>query len=145
MNLAPQLSIEVIYKDSDLIETRIFACNHNFSGSVNVYHEPDGIKKLSNMIKGFPKTCKDNINYEAGYLESYAYCGLYFYCIDSSGHTAVRVKMQESAGSESRIEAINEVSLELLYDPSALDLFQHELKAMAAKNEGTAILYGKKA
>ena len=85
------------------------------------------------------------VEYEAGEINSYAYYSLRFYYINSSGHTAVEVKLEENVATEFRPEEKSKLSLELLFEPNELDIIQRQLMALAKNEKGKAVLKGKNA
>ena len=145
MSLEPQLSIEAVWKDEDMFETRVTACNERYFGITEVYNDFEDLLNFAKSLKKFPKSVDSELEYKAGDKMSYAFFSMRFYCVDSVGHTAVQVEIEENVGTEYRPEEKCKLSLEIRFEPSAIDSFQSELVALAKKGEGKAILKGEKA
>jgi hypothetical protein len=156
-----QLSLEIIYHDEHLLEIRVSATNGRYSGVTSVYLNEDGQQLIDfgNQLKGFPERIGQVEEIEFGFTQKYreefqklkeltppiepaiAYVGFRFYCIDSLGHTAVFVNLQEEVWSK-RAEAIGKVTFEMRFEPAQLDKFAEELVELGKKKEGMATLLG---
>lgn len=145
MSLEPQLSIEVVWKDEDMLETRVTACNGRYFGITEVYNDYEDLMKFAKLLKKFPKSTDSVLKYEAGDKMSYAYFSMRFYCMDSVGHTGVQVHIEDNVATEYRSEEKSELKLEIKFEPSAIDTFQAELVTLAKNGEGKAVLIGQKA
>ena len=145
MNLEPKLELEIIWKDEHMVELRVVANNGRYLGTTEVYETGSYISEFSQNLGGFPKTLDEKIIFEAGEKDSYAYFSMRFYCIDSVGHTAVQIQLEENVGTEYRPEEKDKLTMEMLFEPGALDQFKEQLFKMGSSEQGKAVLIGKKA
>ena len=136
------LDLKIVWKDDDMFEVKVSALNGRFAGVTEVYDTPDSLLSFAKSLKGFPI---DNriLFYEAGKKDSYAYYSMRFYQIDNFGHIGVLICLEENVSTEYRAEEKDKISLELLVEPSAIDIFQRELIHLAQNQNGNATLYGK--
>jgi hypothetical protein len=135
------LELKVIWKDADMIELKVKASNSRFSGTTEVYENPEYLYDLSNKLLGFPTEHK-TIFYEAGQKNNYGYFSMNFYCIDNIGHIGVEINIEENVPTYHRKEEKDKLKLEIIVVPSGIDNFQKELLNLAKREVGSAILYG---
>lgn len=135
------LELKVIWKDDDMFELRVTSSNVDFLGRTEVYDQSESLTKFASTLKGFPND-KNELFYEAGEKDSYAYFSMKYYPIDNGGHFGVEINLESNVSTEFRQEEKNKVKLELIVESSAIDNFQKELYHLAKKEEGSAILYG---
>lgn len=135
------LRFEVIWRDEDMFELNIQANNGRFLGTTEVYESPDGLLKFANRLKGFPFNNK-KLKHFCGKKNGYSYFEMELYKIGSTGICGVLVTLEESVATEYREEEKDRVSLELIVEPNAIDVFQNELKHLAKNEEGIATLIG---
>jgi hypothetical protein len=140
-NQGKYLRLEVIWKDEDMFELNIQANNGRYSGTTEVYDVSDSLIDFANELSGFPFG-KDEISYSCGEKDSYAYFEMKFYKIGPTGKCGVLIIMEENVATEYRKEEKDKISLELIAEPNAIDVFQKELKSLAEKEEGVAELKG---
>ena len=60
------LEVEIIWKDSDLLEIYTKASNGRYYGTTEVYTSEDNLIEFGNKLKEFPKQISDNVIFEAG-------------------------------------------------------------------------------
>src|SRR5688572_2164250 len=135
------LKFEVIWKDDDMIALRISANNGRYSGVTEVYEVSYSLLEFVKELKGFPFG-KDRLNLSCGEKDSYAYFEMDFYKIGQSGICGVLITMEENVSTEYRKEEKDKLSMELIVEPNAIDIFCKELKTLAEREEGTAELKG---
>jgi hypothetical protein len=141
MNNRQYLDLNIIWKDNDMFEVKVTASNGRFSGVTEVYDTPDSLLSFAKTLKGYPKD-NDILFYEAGKKDSYAYYSMKFYTIDNYGHVGVLVCIEENVSTKFRAEEKDKINLELLVEPSAIDIFQRELIHIAQEQAGNATLIG---
>ena len=83
------------------------------------------------------------MEYKAGIVSDYAYCNLKFYSVDKTGHIGVSIALMIENNTEFDMHPRDEVKLEILVEPSAIDDFQKQLYRMTIEQKGTATLYGR--
>jgi hypothetical protein len=72
--------------------------------------------------------------------DSYAYFEMEFYKIGPFGKCGVLITMEENVSAEYRKEEKDKLSMELIIEPSAIDVFCRKLKSLAEKEDGIAEL-----
>ena len=134
------LRLEVIWKDSDMIELHISANNGSFSGKTEVYDTKESLLPFSDTLIGFPKLDK-TLLYTSGQKGGYSFFQMKFYPIGLSGIVGVYIVIEENLYSNSnRVEEKASVSMELIVEPNAIDKFQKELATLARTEKGSAEL-----
>lgn len=133
------LKFEVVWKDAHMFEMRISVNNGRYSGITEVYEQSKPLLAFVTELNGFPFG-KDKVTYSRGEKDGYAYFKMEFYKIGSAGKCGVLVTMEENVATEYRKEEKDKLSLELLIDPSAIDVFGRELQSLAEKEGGIAEL-----
>ncbi|MCF0075786.1 hypothetical protein LZD49_35280 [Dyadobacter sp. CY261] len=141
-NTRSQLQLEVIWKDSDMIELSVKATNGRYFGSTNVYDTSESLRELATSL-GRLLDEKQPLIYEAGGKNDYAFCGMKFLLLDPTGVISVEINLEANCITQySRPEKKDKVKLEILVYIAAIDRFRDELMALALNEEGVASLYG---
>ena len=133
------LKFEVIWKDDDMFEMRITANNGRYSGITEVYEVSESLLGFVNELNGFPFG-KDKVSHSSGEKDSYAYFKMEFYKIGLTGKCGALITMEENVSTEYRKEEKDKLSMELIIEPNAIDIFCRELKSLAEKEDGIAEL-----
>ena len=133
------LKIEAIWKDDDMFEMRISANNGRYSGITEVYEVSESLLEFVSKLRGFPSNV-DKVSHSCGEKESYAYFEMEFYSIGPTGKCGVLITMEENVSTEYRKEEKDKLSMELIVEPNAIDIFCRELKSLAEKESGIAEL-----
>jgi hypothetical protein len=141
MESDPKLSIELIWEDVDLEELCITASNGQYCGTARVYFAQGDIAALAKTIQGFPKAVSQVEVFEGGQADG-ARAKLVFRCIDQLGHAVVRVSLVEFAYDNAQLPIMNDVNLEMRFEPWALDQFCKELEGVGKRVRKFAILRG---
>jgi hypothetical protein len=139
-NDKPFLELEVIWKDDYMIELKITASNGVFCGATRVYDSPDSLTGFAKSLSDFP-TNNSIAMYELGGKDSYAYFSMKFYCLDTAGHTGLRIDMEENTSPDQPTEK-DKVSLQIPVELNAVDDFQKRLLQLAIKKDGKVMLQG---
>ena len=142
MENTPNLTIELVWEDTDLEELSIAANNGQYSGTAKVYFAQGDVQALANSIRGFPKTISHQETFAGGNETDYPFAKLVFRCADGSGHPSVHVALAETLYHQGRRLADNRVELELSFEPTALDDFCRELDLVAQRKNTRAVLRG---
>jgi hypothetical protein len=106
---------------------------------------------FAEKLQGFPQYIGQEVRYKFGLspdeLSNYGSNGvpcfvdLQFYCVDKLGHLALRINLIGECWSILD-RARDDVSLQLQFDPTSLDLFVQELIVLAKTRTGKATLKG---
>jgi hypothetical protein len=135
------LKFEVIWKDDDMFEMRISAYNGRYSGITEVYEVSEPLLEFVNELSGFPFG-KDKVTHSCGKKDSYAYFEMDFYKIGLTGICGVLITMEENTETEYRNEEKDKLTMEMIIEPNAIDVFCRELKSLAENENGIAELKG---
>lgn len=136
------MGMEVIWKDEEMLEVEVTASNKFFKGVTQVYDTDSNLKELANQLKGYPNP-KEQIFYQAGDKDSYAYYSIRFYPLGLAGLVGIQVHLEENVATDYRPEEKSKLVLELVVEPNAIDIFQQQLFTLAEKQEGIAKLKGR--
>jgi hypothetical protein len=123
----PQLKMEVVWFDEDLVEIEFSVRSERFSGTANIYAGLTVFEELAALLNGFPKHPHDVQEFELGdeKLAGYGGVKIKFYCKDSLGHLAAHVTVfSHSLQTENLIER---ASIQIDLVPSSIDSFVSEL------------------
>lgn len=89
---------------------------------------------------GFPKL-DQTLVYTCGVKSGYSFFQMKFYPIGLSGIVGVHIVIEENLYSNSnRVEEKGSVSMELIVEPNAIDIFRKELATLGRTEEGSAKL-----
>lgn len=135
------LRFEVIWKGDEMFEMKVSANNGRFSGITEVYEQSESLIEFTNKLNGFPFT-KERLKHSCGEKDSYSYFEMEFYLIEPNGKCGVLITIEENVPTEYRKEEKDILSMELIVEPHAIDVFCQELKSLAEKSDGTAKLKG---
>jgi len=136
-----RLKFEVIWKDEDMFELQISVSNGRYSGTTEVYEVSESLLKFADELSEFPFG-KDKITHSCGEKDSYAYFEIEFYKIGPTGRCGALITMEENVSTEYRKEEKDKLSMELIIELNAIDIFCRELKVLAQKEDGIAELKG---
>ncbi len=154
--MSPELSIEAISHDLSDIGIVIKASNDRFAGTAQFWMDIgcEPLIDLANQLNGFPEAL-DHVeewtygfagdlqeNPTVGPRPGRAFVHLKVLCLDSKGHLAADITIHEDPWFV-RDEGKGKVFLEMQFDPAQLDSFIRDLKALAQRKEGLAVLAGR--
>lgn len=122
-----------------MFEILVSANNGRYSGTTEVYEQSKSLLRFVNELNGFPKG-KDEIVHSCGKKDSFSFFEMKFYNIGLTGKCGVLITMEENVPTEYREEEKDKLSMELIVEPHAIDIFCSELKILAQKEEGSAEL-----
>lgn len=125
------LIFEVIWSDEHCIELTIQVSNGVFAGKISTYDSPDYIIEFTTKLNGFPNQ-NEPLTYTAGSRESHSYFEMTWHRKGPAGLVSIEVSIEESP---------QYLQLELLTEPSAIDVFHKKFKAIALHSKGSASLY----
>lgn len=135
------LKLEVIWKDADMFELKVFCSNGRYSGITEVYETQLSLLPFAKSLKGYPFNGGE-LSHCCGEKDSYAFFEMKFYQIGMTGIVGVELQLEENVSTEYRSEEKDKLKLELIVEPNSIDRFQKELELLAIKEDGCAELIG---
>jgi hypothetical protein len=139
--MKPQLSVEGVYDDGDLIEVRVAASNESFAGAVCVYITAGDLDQAAAQLRGFPLGASDQRRITWGTPDGdLGFAELFFRCADLAGHPEVRVLLQ--TGNQCQDQPGQSVTLTLGIEPAAVDRFVATLERLEQRRDDIAVLEG---
>lgn len=134
----PFLEIKVSWKEHDIIGLQVIASNGNFCGKTEVLEFPENLREFSEKLKTYRKSEEHYLSYKPKIETGYNRFSMKYYNSDYFGKRLMDTKIvvESFTGGKQTVE------LELIFDISALELFQKELSELARNENGTATLYG---
>jgi hypothetical protein len=135
------MSFEVIWFDQDLVEIIVRCSNGYFAGTAEIYVSREQLSELADALHGFPSSVSDIRNIELGtFNPDHADGGLKMrvYCTNFSGNAGADIKLRGDRCKE--LGEVESVALRMRIEPSAIDSFVQQLKAMNATIGATAFL-----
>ncbi|GAB3326468.1 hypothetical protein ACFQT0_13300 [Hymenobacter humi] len=136
------LRMAVVWKDEHMLEVEFTASNASFKGTTQAYDTSESLSDLANKLVDFPNK-EASIFHQVGAKDGYAYCSMRFYPIGGGGLIGVLIQLEENVSTAYRKEEKSKLALELIVEPCAIDNFYKQLKTMAHKQEGIALLVGR--
>lgn len=120
-----------VWEDESLFEIRITATNGRFAGETCCYTLREEIRKLAQEIKGFPKSVTDQVYFSTYSTDHFSYFAIKFTCVDSSGHTSVRIKIAEIVTYSNASQVNNIAEFDIAVEPAAIDDFSNSLSELS--------------
>lgn len=136
------IEFEVVWFDQDVIEYQIRCSNGSFCGATRMYLGHGDLSKAADALSGFPSSANDSRQVELGTFEpNMAGGGIYmfFSCVDSVGHAAVRVKIRAD-GCKAMGEA-QSVALDVPVEAGAIDSFVNQARSITYAKGAKAYLH----
>ena len=118
------IEFEVVWSDQDVSQLQCKCSNGRFSGSASININHDDLRKMAEVLRGFPSHAADIRNIELGtFNPNHADGGIrmHFYCRDSAGHAAVDIQMRGDACTA--LGEPESVALHIPVDAAAIDSF----------------------
>jgi hypothetical protein len=133
----PFLEIKVIWKNHGMIAIQVIASNGNFCGKTEVLEFPEYLQEFSEKLKTYSKS-EEHLSYKPKIENNYNRFSMKYYKSDYFGKLLMETKIVFGSFTGGK----HTVELEIIFDISALELFQKELFELARNEDGTATLYG---
>lgn len=140
--MEPNLTIERIWDDPDMIELDVHVSNGNYIGDTQVYTTEKEIIELREELEGFPRTADHRVEFSAGSRDSYAYFAVSFYSFGGRGTCAIHVSLESNVPTDFRPEEKFKIQLEMKFEPAALDRFLPQLERISQTHKSVATLKG---
>ena len=125
------LSINVLWKDPDLMSCRVQASGERFTAATNLYLTSDCLQKLADAISGFPKSAQDQREWGTQNYNSFR---LSLQCVDSSGHGTAVIELADHQDTQ------QSAMIRFPVTAAGIDNFEKALRVMSATEEGSAVL-----
>lgn len=132
------LEIKVIWKGHGMIALEVSASNGVFCGKTEVLEFPEELQEFSETLKNYSKIEGHYVSYKPKIKTNYNRFLMRYYKSDYFGKRLMDTKIVVGSFTGGK----HTVELEIIFDISALDVFQKELSELARNEEGTATLYG---
>jgi hypothetical protein len=133
------LTFEAVDNDADYLGIEIRASNGRFVGYAWIYAGNDELSEFATHIAGFPGSCQDRRTYEFGCPDQATaggYCNLELRCLDRTGHVVIDVFLDGK-----RTDAPESARFCFKTEPSAIDQFVLDVRAMERERSGSATLH----
>jgi hypothetical protein len=125
------LSINVLWKDPDLMNCCVQASGERFTAVTNLYLTSDCLQKLADAISGFPKSAQDQREWDT---QNYNFFRLSLQCVDRSGHGIAVIELADHEDTQ------QSAMIRFSVTAAEVDEFEKALRAMSATEEGSAVL-----
>ena len=129
------LSLDVIWKDPDLVECRVRAIGERFAALADIYFTVDSLRELADTVAAFPKSATDHREFAT---ENFASGGNTFRvsldCVDATAHAVAIIELADY--EDSRQSAV----VRFPVSASDVDQFETALRMMSATEKGSATL-----
>ncbi len=136
--MTPGLTIRVLDFEYGIPNVEICASSDKFSSTNQLNLRLEELKSFANLMAGFPANLCDKRQYEFGRRgRPYgAYCGFHFLCVDSKGHVAVDICIEDDGGAFEAVVA----RFRLAFEAAGLDRFVKRLLEIEQERGGEATL-----
>nr|WP_321237472.1 hypothetical protein [uncultured Psychroserpens sp.] len=132
------LEIKVIWKDHGMIALEVIASNGIFCGKTEVLEFSENLQEFSEKLKTYSKIEEHYLSYKPKIETNYNRFFMKYYKSDYFGKRLMDTKIVVGSFTGGK----HTVELEIIFEISALELFQKELYELARNEEGIATLYG---
>jgi hypothetical protein len=135
------LKIVVVDPDDDYLGVEIFVASDRFSGATRIYAGLDELSQLADTLTGFPQTPQDERQHDFGTRNpgfAGGFARLRFFCIDSAGHAALEVTIDDDHQLHSKASA----TFQFAVVAASIDVFVAGLRAVEQSQSGEAFLPG---
>jgi hypothetical protein len=113
--------------------------SEDFAAATQVWGNVDQASELGRILEGFPRSIDDERLFH--FSRGIGSCGLRFFCIDGSGHSAVwTTVVAPDAGRSTDLYERAEIFIRV--EPSAVDEFSKKLQRFAPGEDNMAVLRG---
>ena len=137
-NPKPFLEIKVMWREHGMIALQVIASNGNFCGkATDVLEFPEDLLEFSEKLKTYSKS-EEHLSYKPKIEANNVHFFMKYYKSDYFGKRLMETKIVVGSFTGGK----HAVELEIIFDISALELFQKELSELARNEDGTATLFG---
>ncbi len=137
------LELKSVWQDDHMFELQVKVSNGRYAGRTEVYETKESLFSFAQKLIGYPENKLDDLFYELGEKDSYAYCSINFYIINTVKQVGLEIHLEENVATEYRKQEKDKLKLEIIVEAESISKFQKELSLLATNQNGTAILYGK--
>ena len=129
------LSLDVIWRDPDLVECRVRAASESFAASADIYFTVESLREFADAVVGFPTSAKDHPEFASENSPSVGNSfRLLLDCVDDAAHAVATVELSDR--EDSRQSAV----VRFPVYASDVDQFESVLRTMSATEKGSAAL-----
>ena len=139
MKNALQVASTLAHDGDGVVRFTISASSEDFAASTETLGSPLKIQDLADALRGFPMEIESSIHFRFGGLGE---CELDFFCLNRSGHTAVRVAIEASDSATSPKEH-ERAELFFRVEPTAIKAFSEALSKFVPNADNQAVLQGR--
>jgi hypothetical protein len=140
LNLAREMSIEVVYVDEHLIELAATIGAGQWCGRATAYTVPAEVARFADALLLFADGGPP-VAFEAGAETGIGLIGLRFYRTDRAGHIACNARLAlGGVSSEHRPEQVSRLAVEFGAEAWAVERFARQLAEIARTQAGRAAL-----
>lgn len=140
LNLAREVSIEVVYVDEHLIELAAWIGAGHWRGRATAYTIPYDIARFADALLLFAGG-GPSAAFEAGAETGIGLIGLRFYRIDRAGHIACHARLAlGGVPTEHRPEQVSRLAIEFGAEAWAVEQFARQIAEIAHTQAGQASL-----
>jgi len=140
-HLIQGIELKTAWWDAEVTEFSVSCSNSYYSGQTSIYASLSDLHDLAEGLAGFPSHIGDRRDFELGTFDpKFAEGGIrmHFYCLDSSGHTAVEVQLR--GGGCTAMGEVESVALRIPLEAAAIDDFVAQLRSMKVADGAAARL-----
>jgi hypothetical protein len=140
LNLARELSVEVVYVDGDLTELAATVNAGHWRGRATAYTVPADVSVFADALLRFAEGGPTAV-FEAGVDNGNGLIALRFYRIDRSGHIAGHATLASGGvPTDHRPEQVSRLAVEFRAEAWGVAQFARQLAELARTQEGRASL-----
>ncbi len=140
-DLSQELSLEVVYRDEDLIELEAVIATGDWHGRVRAYTVPQDVAAFAAALQDFTNGTAAAAEFTTGADNGIGLIALRFYRIDRAGHIAGYASLASGAvPTNHRPEQVARIAVEFRTETWALTQFVAQLDELAETQAGRATL-----
>jgi hypothetical protein len=139
VDLAREVSIEVVYVDEHLIELAATVSDGRWRGQSTAYTVPGEVSRFAEALLQFANG-GPSAAFKAGADNGIGLIALRFYQFDHAGHIAIHVQLASGAPTEHRPEQVSQLAVELRAEAWGVARFARQLAELARTQKGRASL-----
>lgn len=113
--------------------------SEDFAAATQVWGGVDQASELARVLDGFPRASDDERLFQ--FSRGVGSCGLRFFCIDGSGHSAVWATLVAEYAARST-DLYERAEMFIRVEPSAVDEFSKKLQRFVPGEDNVAVLLG---
>lgn len=141
LDLTHEVSVEVVYKDEDLIELETVASAGHWRGRARAYTVPQDIAAFASALDRFVEGALGSADFTAGDDKGMGLLALRIYRVDRAGHIACHIRLASGGlPTDHRPEQVSQFAVEVSVEAWAVSQFSRHLAELARSQSGRASL-----